>query len=36
MSTNKYRRRRAMRAPTAGAKYQKEPLQGLILQQECL
>ena len=28
MSTNKYRRRRAMRKPTAGTKYQNEPLQG--------
>ena len=28
MSTNKYRRRRAMRTPTAGTKYQNEPLQG--------
>ena len=27
MSTNKYRRRRAMRTPTAGTKYQNEPLQ---------
>jgi len=27
MSTNKYRRRRAMRTPTAGTKYQKEPIQ---------
>ena len=27
MSTNKYRRRRAMRAPTAGTKYQNEPIQ---------
>ena len=28
MSTNKYRRRLAMRTPTAGVKYQDEPLQG--------
>lgn len=28
MSTNKYRRRRAMRKPTAGLKYQNEPIQG--------
>lgn len=28
MSTNKYRRRRAMRTPTAGVKYQNKPLQG--------
>ena len=28
MSTNKYRRRRAMRMPTAGTKYQNEPIQG--------
>ena len=27
MSTNKYRRRRAMRTPTAGTKYQNEPIQ---------
>ena len=27
MSTNKYRRQRAMRTPTAGVKYQNEPLQ---------
>lgn len=27
MSTNKYRRRRAMRTPTAGIKYQNEPIQ---------
>ncbi|WP_156957736.1 hypothetical protein [Synechococcus sp. KORDI-52] len=27
MPTNKYRRRRAMRTPTAGTKYQNEPLQ---------
>ena len=27
MSTNKYRRRRAMRTPTAGVKYQNEPIQ---------
>ena len=27
MSTNKYRRRRAMRTPTAGTKYQNDPLQ---------
>ena len=27
MSTNKYRRRRAMRMPTAGTKYQNEPIQ---------
>ena len=27
MSTNKYRRRRAMRTPTSGTKYQNEPLQ---------
>ena len=32
MSTNKYRRRRAMRKPTAGVKYQNEPLQGPIQQ----
>ena len=32
MSTNKYRRRRAMRTPTAGVKYQNEPLQGAIQQ----
>ena len=32
MSTNKYRRRRAMRTPTAGVKYQNEPLQGPIQQ----
>jgi len=32
MSTNKYRRRRAMRTPTAGTKYQNEPLQGPIQQ----
>ncbi len=32
MSTNKYRRRRAMRTPTAGTKYQNEPLQGAIQQ----
>ena len=32
MSTNKYRRRRAMRKPTAGFKYQNEPLQGPIQQ----
>ena len=27
MSTNKYHRRRAMRTPTAGVKYQNEPIQ---------
>ena len=27
MSSNKYRRRRAMRTPTAGTKYQNEPIQ---------
>ena len=27
MSTNKYRRRRTMRTPTAGTKYQNEPIQ---------
>ena len=27
MSINKYRRRRAIRTPTAGTKYQNEPLQ---------
>ena len=27
MSTNKYRRRRAIRTPTAGTKYQNEPIQ---------
>ena len=27
MSANKYRRRRAMRTPTAGVKYQNEPIQ---------
>ena len=27
MSTNKYRRRRALRTPTAGTKYQNEPIQ---------
>lgn len=27
MSTNKYRRKRAMRTPTAGTKYQNEPIQ---------
>ena len=27
MSTNKYRKRRAMRTPTAGNKYQNEPIQ---------
>jgi hypothetical protein len=27
MSTNKYRRQRAMRTPTAGTKYQNEPIQ---------
>ena len=27
MSTNKYRRRRAMRTPTAATKYQNEPIQ---------
>lgn len=32
MHTNKYRRRRAMRTPTAGVKYQNEPLQGAIQQ----
>tara|TARA_R100000805_G_scaffold16388_1_gene18684 strand:- start:967 stop:1833 length:867 start_codon:yes stop_codon:yes gene_type:complete len=32
MSTNKYRRRRAMRKPTAGVKYQNKPLQGPIQQ----
>ena len=30
MSTNKYRRRRAMRTPTAGTKYQNEPIQAPI------
>ena len=30
MSTNKYRRRRAMRKPTAGVKYQNEPIQAPI------
>ena len=30
MSTNKYRRRRAMRTPTAGTKYQNEPIQAAI------
>ena len=28
MSTNKYRRRRAMRKPSAGVKYQNKPIQG--------
>ena len=32
MSTNKYRRRRAMHKPTSGVKYQNEPLQGPIQQ----
>ena len=30
MSTNKYRRRRAMRTPTAGTKYQNEPIQAQL------
>ena len=30
MSTNKYRRRRAMRTPTAGTKYQNKPIQAPI------
>ena len=32
MSTNKYRRRRAMREPTAGVKYQNEPIQAPLNQ----
>ena len=32
MSTQKYRRRRAMRTPTDGVKYQNEPIQGPIQQ----
>ena len=34
MSSNKYRRRRAMRTPTAGTKYQNEPIQAPLQKAE--